>query len=81
MAWIKQVSQVGRSRIAVPTFKPDLAEMRRIQATIRGCSNCRSTIYAGSGIAGCEPCELDRAEDARAVAEGGRHEVRVDALV
>jgi hypothetical protein len=31
-------------RIAVPTFKPDLAEMRRIQGTIRGCSNCRSII-------------------------------------
>ena len=29
----------------MPTFKPDLAEMRRIQVTIRGCSNCRSIIY------------------------------------
>jgi hypothetical protein len=29
MVWIKQV---------------DRAEMRRIQATIRGCSHCRSTI-------------------------------------
>ena len=26
------------------SFKPDLAEMRRIQATIRGCSTCRSII-------------------------------------
>jgi ribosomal protein L37AE/L43A len=46
VAWIKQVSQVGRSRIVVPTCKPELAEMRRIQVTIRRCSNCRSIIYA-----------------------------------
>ena len=38
MAWIKQVSQGRAQGIAVPTFKPDLAEMRRIQVTIRGCS-------------------------------------------
>ena len=30
----------------MPTFKPDLAEMRRIQGTIRECSKCRSIIYA-----------------------------------
>ena len=28
----------------MPTFKPDLPEMRRIQATSRGCANCRSII-------------------------------------
>ena len=29
----------------MPTFKPDLTEMRRIQIAIGGGSNCRSTIY------------------------------------
>ena len=43
MAWIKQVGRVGRGHSGA-YVKPDLAEMRRIQATIRECSNCRSTI-------------------------------------
>jgi len=34
----------------VSTFKPDLAEMRRIQATSRGCANCR-LIIKGSLVA------------------------------
>jgi hypothetical protein len=34
----------------VPTFKPDRAEMRRIQATIRECSNCRSIIWLTGGL-------------------------------
>jgi hypothetical protein len=42
---LDQAGRLGRAQgIAVPTFKPDRAEMRRVQATIRGCSNCRSTI-------------------------------------
>jgi hypothetical protein len=36
MAWIKQIGRA--QRVAVPTGKPDPAEMRRIQATIRECS-------------------------------------------
>jgi len=43
------LDQAGRSarapRIAVPTCKPEPGEMRRIQATSRGCANGRSTIY------------------------------------
>jgi hypothetical protein len=42
---LDQAGQSGRAQvIAVPTFKPDLAEMRRIQVTIRECANYRSTI-------------------------------------
>ena len=49
MVWIKQVG-LGRAQgIAVPTFKPDRAEMGRIQATIRECSNCRK-VQAGPSV-------------------------------
>jgi hypothetical protein len=42
---LDQAGRLGRAQgIAVPTFKPDRGEMRRIQATIRKCSNYRSII-------------------------------------
>ena len=44
---LDQAGRTGRAQhIAVPTCKPDLAEMRRIQATSRGYSDRRSTISA-----------------------------------
>ena len=56
---------MGRAQgIAVPTFKPDPGEMRRVWATIRECLKCTSSLYAWV-MPICSRCGQDNPEVAR----------------